>query len=171
MALPDKLRRFIRDFKYVAELAERERDLLHAGADVFRRALSGPDLLPPAFALCDATAPRFYQIYADPFALFAPASLALAPLQEGPVLSGLGWRMAGVLSGTVLRRAEGGAEAKLRQGEMEISRAGAAQYVNLSAENPALLLFAFKIGDTACASFNNAPEAPPFGPASIERHG
>ena len=167
LILPDKLKRFIGDFEYVAALAERERDLLREGGEIFRLALC-PDLLPEAFGRCDASRPKFFRLYADAFARFVPASLALAPNQEGPVLPAARWRMAGVLSGTVLRRAEGGAEATLTAGQMEIARAGAAQFVNLSAVAPALMLFAFKPGDIAAFGFDNAPDTPPFDISAIE---
>ncbi|PPQ30091.1 hypothetical protein CCR94_13405, partial [Rhodoblastus sphagnicola] len=99
VVLSDTLKRFIWDFQSVAELAETRRELLLIGGDVFKRALGAPDLTPPAFAAADSSGPRLYQLYADALARFVLASLALAPNQEGPVLMGAGWRMAGVLSG------------------------------------------------------------------------
>jgi hypothetical protein len=163
--LPAPLKRFIWDFQSVVELAESQRELLVIGGDVFRRALGAPDLLPAVFSRCDGAGPRLYQLYADAMSRFVPASLALAPRQEGPVLPGSGWRMAGVVSGTVLRRAEGGGEAQLTQAQMETTRAGAAQYVNLSSDSPALLLLIFDaahVAAPAAPGFANDPDTPPF---------
>ncbi|PPQ39647.1 hypothetical protein CH337_00665 [Rhodoblastus acidophilus] len=167
VVLPDTLKRFIWDFQSVVELAENPRELLVIGGDVFRRALDAPDLAPPAFAAANPSEPQLYQLYADALARFAVAILALAPNQEGPVLPGAGWRLAGLLSGAAIRRSEGGAEARLAQGQMETARAGggAAQYSNDSPDRPALLLLAFDAADLAAPaapSFANGPDNPPF---------
>ena len=165
--LPEPLKRFIWDFQSVVELAESPRELLLIGGDVFRRALGEPDLLPPAFVTVDPAQPRLRQVFADALSRFTPACLALAPGQEGPLLPGPGWRMAGVLSGAVLRWTEGDPrEARLAEGQMEILRGGgAAQYVNASTLAPALLLLTFDaalLASPIAPGFTNESWAPPF---------
>jgi hypothetical protein len=166
VVLPEPLKRFIWDFQSVVELAESPRELLLIGGDVFRRALGEPDLLPPVFTAVDPARPRLRQLFADALSRFVPACLVLAPGQGGPLLPGPGYRMAGVLSGAVLRQMEGDPrEVRLAEGQMEIVRGGAAQYINCSMTEPALLLLTFDAANLAspiASGFTNDPLAPPF---------